>query len=559
MPLLVAVLISLLGLVAATPARAAAERPLVYVIVVDGLDGDTVDAGGMPFVSSLLAGEGASATYFQESRSVIPSETNPNHTAMMTGAYPGNSGVAGNIFALYAPLENEDSCKPTGPFDFSKAPTPTSGESAECMLAETVFESIGRQRDQLVTAAVFGKPKLGRLFVKPGVDHLWAPCDDEPDDDAYCGDVPTNPISGYAMDDALVMDEVVRTVEQGVGPDGVRPDFTFVNLHQIDSAGHAFGRGTAYQLATGMADDQLERLVGLLRERGEWDRTVMILASDHSMDTTLTHVTMSGEFEDAGIPDDKYVVVQNGGLDAIYLADRTSPDRFELLKRMRATALETEGVTEALYREPNPADGGNMHTIANVHPGWHTEGPRTGDLILTSDPGVAFSDPSETTNPLPGNHGGPLTRDNFTAVVGGSDFVRQQTIGGTALPGFDDTLALPQQSENVDIAPTVMGLFGLGAPRHNRGRFLANALELGRLPGAGRPEGRPRVRVRRCKAIWGPKGARFDVQVKRRGAYTTLLRDTTRTRAKVAGKRVRVRLRAASGRVGSFRSARIAC
>lgn len=550
--LIVAAIASLCVL--AAPAQAAPERPLVYAVVVDGLDGDAVDGGSMPFVSSLLAGEDASSTYFRESRSVIPAETNPNHTAMVTGAYAGTSGIAGNAFALYAPLESDDGCKATGPFDYTKPPTETSGESAECLQAETVFRSMARQREALTTAAVFGKPKLGRIFAGQA-DHLWAPCASGPDDDAYCGDVPTNPISGYAVDDAAVMDEVVRTIEQGVGPDEVRPDFTFVNLHQVDSAGHASGRGSLYDIAAGQADDQIERLVELLRERGEWPRTVMILLSDHSMDTTLTKISTADAFDDAGIPDDDYVVVQNGGLDAVYLADRTDPGRFELLRRMRESALATEGVTEALYRQPNPADGGAEHTIAGTHPGWHTAGPRTGDLIVTSDQGVAFAEPSESSFLLTGNHGGPLTRDNFFAVVGGGDFVRQQAVGGTALPAFDDTLVLPQQSENVDMAPTVMGLFGLGATRDNRGRFLANALALGRLPGVGKPEGRPRLRVRNCRATWGPRGARFDVRARGR----TVLRNTTRTRLKAVRGTVKVRFRAASGRVGRFRSARAGC
>ncbi len=42
----------------------AAGKPIVYVVVIDGLDGDSVEAGHAPFISSLLAGSGARATYF---------------------------------------------------------------------------------------------------------------------------------------------------------------------------------------------------------------------------------------------------------------------------------------------------------------------------------------------------------------------------------------------------------------------------------------------------------------------------------------------------------------
>ena len=73
-------------------------------------------------------------------------------------------------------------------------------------------------------------------------------------------------------------------------------------------------------------------------------------------------------------------------------------------------------VDEALYRAPNPADGGAEHTLGAVHPGWRIAGERSGDLFVTHTAGGAFSDPA---NPLPGNHGGPLTSDNTFAVVGG--------------------------------------------------------------------------------------------------------------------------------------------
>ena len=82
-------------------AQAATPRPIVYAVVIDGLDGDRVDEGKAPFISSLLDGH---ATYYRESRSVMIAETNPNHVAMMTGAYGNTSGFPGNAFALYAPL-----------------------------------------------------------------------------------------------------------------------------------------------------------------------------------------------------------------------------------------------------------------------------------------------------------------------------------------------------------------------------------------------------------------------------------------------------------------------
>jgi Type I phosphodiesterase / nucleotide pyrophosphatase len=478
------VLVALVAL--AAPALAHAERPIVYAVVIDGLDGDRVDEGKAPFISSLLAER---ATYYRESRSVMIAETNPNHVAMMTGAYGNASGLPGNAFAIYAPLASEDSCQATGPPDETSAPTVTSGESAGCLLAETVFGAIKRQGNPegLLTAAIFGKPKLGRIFAGGDVDHLWAPCSPGPDDDSYCGQVPTSPLTGYAIDDRPVMDEVLRTIREGIGPAKRRPDFTFVNLHQVDSAGHASGTGPAYDAAILQADHEIQRLVDELRARDEWRRTVLILLSDHSMDTTLQKTNLTGAFEGAGISADDFVAVQNGSVDMIYLTNRQAAGRFELLRRMRERALATAGVSEALYREPNPEDGGDAHTLAAMHPAWQLAGARTGDLVVTHESGGAFSDPGSFDNPLTGNHGGPQTRDNFFAVIGGGPAVRRQTLSSTRDPLFDDTLSNPGQAENVDVAPTVMRLFGLAAPRDNSGRFLSEAFKLSALPGKGAP------------------------------------------------------------------------
>jgi hypothetical protein len=308
--------------------------------------------------------------------------------------------------------------------------------------------------------------------------------------------VSTNPVTGYALDDGVVMDEVLRSVRDGVPADGgvKRPNLTFVNLPQVDSAGHATGTGAVYDEAIAMADGQLRRFVDQQKQLGLWQRTVMIVLSDHSMDTTLTKTTLGQRFDAAGIDSDSYLIVQNGSVDMVYLTNRADPGRFDLLRRLRAAATSpllavpgTADVDEALYREPNALDGGTANTLGAVHPGWHNDGPRTGDLFVTFEPGGAFSEPA---NPLTGNHGGPQTTDNFLAVVGGSQLIANRgALAGEVGPRNDDTLLNPTQSENVDVAPTALGVLGRQPPADSRGRFLQEAFVLSRLPngGAGLP------------------------------------------------------------------------
>jgi hypothetical protein len=409
---------------------------------------------------------------------------------MMSGAYADRSGIAGNAFAIYAPMADPDSCERIGFTDPRSLPTQTSGENRNCPRAQFTFEAIKRQagRRRPATAAIMGKPKLGNIFagrnVNPArrdVDHLWAPCSSNPDDDEYCESVQTNPVTGYALTDEIVMDEVVRTVQEGVMSRGKlrRPRLTFVNLPQVDSAGHAFGRTLpAYNTAVGLADDEIERLVDTLKAEGIWERSVLITLSDHSMDNTTTKVSMVSAFDDAGVDGGSYLAVDgdNGSAEHVYLADRKAQGRFALLKQMRDAAVATNGVGGAWYREPNPLDGGDQHTLAGEHRNWHLAGPRTGDLFLTAEPGAAFADPNLGSNPVPGHHGAPQTMDNFMAVSSGGRLVKQGTVAGEGRS---------RNPVNVDVAPTVMRLLGLREPADSRGRIIWRALRGGRLQPLG--------------------------------------------------------------------------
>ena len=544
---------ALAALVAFPASAGAAKRPIVYVIVIDGLERSLFGAEHTPFMFGLLERQGGRATYYPQSESVLPAETNPNHTAMMSGSPPGQSGIPSNQFALYAPLANEDSCARTGPFNLRALPTSTSGENDNCPQAQFIFEAVKRQGAgrRIRTAAIFGKPKLGLIFggenVRRGrhdADFLWAPCDDGEADDDYCEDVPTNPITGYAFDDATVMDQVIETIDQGIGPGPKRrPDFTFVNLPQVDSAGHATGTGSAYLAATGMADEEIARLVAKLRERGEWSRTALIVVSDHGMDTVPQKISLTDALTAGGIPDTSFTVVQAGSADYVYLADRKARSRFALLKRMRQIALATPGVTEAFYRESNPQDGDRLHTINRTYPGFG--GPRTGDLLVFSAPGRAFSDDGSQIFALPGMHGSPTTADNFMAVFGGSKLVRSQTVrGGTRADA----------PSNMDVASTAMGLLGLFPPADNRGIFLSQAFGRKALLARSRPV-RPRLRIRSARRagskvlVIRPRGGRYDVQVRRGGRWVPLRRKTKKTSVRLPRgvNRIRARSYSAAG------------
>ena len=438
------------------------KSPLVYLFVLDGLDRDAVTAeGDAPFLSNLIAGEGAHSVFFPDSRSVMVAETNPNHTSMITGAYPETHGIVGNAFATPGAGPDGDSCpaNPGGP------PTVTSGESSDCVQAENAFTALERQApdNRFTTAFITGKPKLARLFasetVNPGTydaDYIWAPCDD---DEIYCHpDVPTDPISGYSSS-VSVMDEVIRTTREGIGDKGVQrlPDFTFVNLPAIDGAGHTYGRSSSnYAAAVAEGGDLIERFVDNQRQLGIWRRTVMIVVSDHGMDDTpqTSKISVQALLTANGISPSDYAIVGNGGAAHIYLTDRGAVGAPDLLARMRTALIASPSIDEARYLSPNPADGGEANTIAAANPPWFLGGENSGDIVISTVPGVGVLEASSASaapfNPLQGNHGSTFTRDNFWLIAGGGRVVRDRPAGFPV--------------SNASAAPTALRVLGADPP-----------------------------------------------------------------------------------------------
>ena len=177
--------------------------------------------------------------------------------------------------------------------------------------------------------------------------------------------------TGASANDRIVMDEVIETTREGVRADGTRkrPNLTFVNFPQIDVSGHGSGVGPGYDAAINSADTEIGRFVQNQKQLGLWKRTTMIVLSDHSMDTTPQKTSLTQCYRAAGIDSDDFVIVQNGSAALVYLADRTDPGRFRLLKRLRAaSALWYRG-----GRRPRRDDGtlGNQRraTLSPALPG----------------------------------------------------------------------------------------------------------------------------------------------------------------------------------------------
>ena len=260
------------------------------------------------------------------------------------------------------------------------------------------------------------------------------------------------------------MDELLRTLGTA------DPALVFVALPDVDRTSHLFGPDSPQaHRALAAADGQVARFVAFLRERGSWDRTVLMITADHG----FTSVEPNVAEEAAPYPVILFgrelqrehltgvTAVSDGLIETLALPGDAPTalvgDTASMLARVRALALAQPEIAEAWYRIPNPADGGDATTLATVHPDWRMDNPRLGEIVLVAKPHHQFVDPFSTRlASFVGMHGGPDTARIPVILTGGWPRLRTREV--TEADGV-------APAANPDLGVTAAWLLGVRAPR----------------------------------------------------------------------------------------------
>lgn len=446
-----------------TPPRPPGSKRLTVVVaVVDSLMPDEIGTA-TPNLNQLKS-EG---TFYTESRAVFSAETIPNHVAMMTGMYPHRNGIATNNFI--------DFLDPTNPVERDLS-------LPEELTSNTLFTWVDRQCRQtginpdIRTGATLSKKYLHEVFAGDAVDPSRANRNsrvfnvapdshwDPTSSPAYIG-----PGFEYTPD-APTMQQALSQLPNA--------DLMFLSLGDVDRFAHALGT-PARTIALSTADAEIGRLRSALEDAGRWENTLLIVTSDHGTDIALNPFTngisTQPTLDALASCFTPMQAVQNGGSNSLYVLDRSLPiaQRQAALRAARACLLGTQDCAALCPGASRPTNA------AQISDAWYTaddsadpEGtmpaglgakhPNLGDLVLVANTGFKFSEPNATGNPIPGNHGHPVTFRNTMLIAGGSPWVKRNQIiaASRATPSPFDKLA--EQSENVDITPTVAWLMGLG-------------------------------------------------------------------------------------------------
>jgi arylsulfatase A-like enzyme len=449
------------------PARTQTPAHSSLVIVVDGLRPDYVTPETMPRLYQLKQ----RGIAFDAHHSVFPTVTRVNAASFVTGAYPESHGLLGN--AIYIPKANATRTLDTG--QRADLETVVRGEGT-LLTAPTLGEILSASGKKLLAVSSGSSGSAWLLnqadpngaiihydYTQPPalatrVAAVLGP--------APAGAIPDDGRNQYAIDAYLKL-----------GLDEVRPDVTFMWLHDPDGTAHAHGVATELTLRSlAQVDHGIGRIEDTLRAKGLFDRTNILVTSDHGFSTHTGELRLAALVQPFarpmpdGSPD---IIVAEG---AIHFRTAADPARVAtiveaLQKRPEVGAIFTRARTAA------GTDGVAAGTLSFDVARWNHP-TRAADILVaanwTNGKNAAGFEGTTTSGGAAG-HGSSSPFDiRNTLLAAGPDFRERAT---SAVP-----------TANVDIAPTLLRLLGIAIPSSMAGRVVEEGLRSGPPPQSMRVE-----------------------------------------------------------------------
>jgi predicted AlkP superfamily pyrophosphatase or phosphodiesterase len=461
-------LMVLLSLALCSPhALAAGKASHVVLVVWDGMRPDFVTPETAPTLCQ-LARDGVT---FAHHHPVYVSVTEVNGTALATGVYPGQSGVIGNN-------------------DFRPAIDPLKPIESD------VLKAI-RRGDEVLPQHFIAYPTVAEILHAHGLrtaitgakpvallhDRALRP-DGDANANVFAGETLPADLKDKlyqalgrfppAGTNKIKLDQWTTAALTGpLWQDGV-PAYSLLWMAEPDFSQHRTAPGSPDALR-GIKDDDddLARLLQVLREKKALDSTDVIVVSDHGFSTVFQEVDVAATLNENGLhafrraPESGWtngdvMVVGNAGAVFCYVQGR---DPREIEKAVHC--LQAQDYLGVVFSRI-PVEG--AFPLADAH--LDTAAPPDIVAVMRWKPdqnpfgaGVEICSDSHSYPPGHGTHGtlSPTDMHNI-GFAAGPDFARGMT---DALP-----------SGNIDIAPTILWILGVTPERKMSGRVLTEALTI---------------------------------------------------------------------------------
>jgi arylsulfatase A-like enzyme len=358
------------------------ERSLrVVLISLDGFNHAAVSPETTPRLWALATSGGRAPT---GGRCDVPSVTYVCHATLLTGTTPATHGIISNHAA-------------------SPRPGIVPGWAGEARTrTPSLFQAL--REAGVRAAAVCGDQHLIGITGAAAADSVWPPQGILPEGTPMCA-------SGYATNDAARAPFLAAVADRGL-------PFLFAHLNETDTWGHRFGPDheetlRAYAAADALVGEAIDTLTP------DWERTVMIVLSDHGMEATRPGEPVSLR-DSSAVRATVSAVIDDGGSALVKIRDDVAA------ADAGAALLSVPGV--ASWREIRP-----------------------GVLLVAGERGVRFG--TGCGKSLRGVHGGPGSTVT-TAIVGG---------GHSAVPRLAAAIAA-RPPHLADWAPTIAALLDVSFP-----------------------------------------------------------------------------------------------
>jgi len=433
----------------------------VVVVVWDGMRPDFVTEQNTPTLSK-LAREG---TTFRNHHAAYPSATMVNGTAMVTGVYPGNSGIIANH--VYRP-----DIDPHHAVDVELSPVVTKG-------------------DELSGGKYIAVPTIAELAQRAGARSLIAAAktvglllDRHPNDiganssmTLFAGktlpsaalSVITKKLGPFPSAHLEENSWTTKALMDVLWKDGV-PAFSILWLGEPDLTEHETAPGAPEALAAiKSADENLATVLSALDERKARGTTDIFVVSDHGFSTIRRSIDLRKILNEAGFAATTefngepkrgdIMVAGNGGSVLFYVIGHDAT-----VTRRLVEFLQQSDFAGVIFTK-QPMDGAFALEQANI------QSDRAPDVVMAfrwdgsknqfGVPGMIDADWQRSAGK--GTHA-TLSRFDMhnTLVAAGPDFKRGET----------DNLP----TGNVDLAPTILQILGIKPPQKMDGRILSEAM-----------------------------------------------------------------------------------
>ena len=448
-----------------TLAQGKAEH--VVIVVWDGMRPDFITPQYCPNLYSLAT----NGVFFKNNHCAYVSSTEVNGTALATGVHPGRSRVIANT-------EYRPEISVTGTFATEGLDAIRRGDlltGGHYLGAETLAEIL--QDEGISTVIAGSKPVVllhdrsnkknseaekesvllfeGKTIPRAAGEGLPKLNDDK--------NWPSNAVPNTAQDNWTT-----RSLIRGLWRKGV-PKYTLLWLSDPDKSQHDVGVGAPNALAgIESSDKNLGEVIKAAKERGVYEKTDIIVVSDHGFSTIakgpdVVEILKKAKFSafkknDNPEPGD-VMVVGLGGSVMFYVVDHQEPVIRRLVEFLQQSDFAGVVFSKLPIEGTFPLDavrygGTNAGPDVMISMRWTDEKNDHGA------PGMFYSMDGTKGK---GSHASLSRYDmNNTLVAAGPDFRRG--------------LISKIPSGNIDVAPTVLYLLGVKPPKPMDGRVLHEAL-----------------------------------------------------------------------------------